>query len=90
MRFFHFFQINSVSNPKYLNYVAIAYNLMIKEKTDLRGVFYYAIEKMLTEPIFQNRNLLLEYDRYYIDMYNANTKEFQNTNEWTENTIFMK
>lgn len=78
-----------------LNYAAIALNLMIKQKTkqkksDLRGVFYYAFNRILDEEIFDNRVQLEKYDKYFIDLYNSNTFEFQTRNDNFTNDAIMK
>lgn len=75
------------TNPKYLEYLAIAYNLTItKDKNkDVNQAFYLATEDILDDQVLNNDQKLLEFYQCHSKLYEVAQNGI--SDEWTKDKM---
>lgn len=76
--------------PKYLDYCAITFKITPKSVSrdlanNILRVFYEAPKIMMKDSIFNNPEILLEYDKYHIAIYEADENAFREKPNWLSN-----
>lgn len=74
--------MNNIRDPMYINYASCAINILIKIKDDLRPFYYFALDTLIDDSIFTDREKLIEYNKYHIELFFANPTEFQESKDF--------